>query len=646
MKETRSAIGAAAALTLALVLYDAARTPADVFSGSSAAAWSRLGEAARIGLLVYGAASLVLFLVIRFVRAILQARRNSTAFSRSALPLYAGTGAAAFVVISAVCVLAERRGAPAAGSAPWLLDALLVVMGAAAAGWACDRAFDRCSRARSPIQAGALLAGVIVLPALVGCVRAAAAAGIPAAAPPRVAAREGLPDVVLLVADTLRPDALSCYGGSRFRTPAIDGLAVRGVRFTAATAQASWTNPSTATLLTGLMPAEHGMSGHRGRLAEGVRTLAESLGASGYDTAGIVANLLVSKAYGFDRGFRHWDEDPDPSAAARHPKALFSRLALALGRSRPEGATLPASEMVDRALRWMEGSAGSPRFLYLHLMDPHDPYTPPPDLGREIYADYKGRLVFERGTLYRILRGEIAVDEADLAHARALYDAEVAGMDREIARLVERLKPGLDEGRTVLVFTADHGEEFMEHGSLGHEHTLYQELINVPLIVVGRGRLPEGEVVSAPVRLMDVVPTILDLAGLPADPALKGRSLVALASGNVSGAATGDPIVFSDEDYLGYRTTSHRMRAARLGDSKVILYSPNVFGIGPWRREAFDLAADPGERQSRLPVPGGVSETLEAALRDRIAKETAGRSSARPLDPETEQKLRALGYVQ
>jgi arylsulfatase A-like enzyme len=304
--------------------------------------------------------------------------------------------------------------------------------------------------------------------------------------------------------------------------------------------------------------------------------------------------------------------------------------------------TAGASDMVDRALHALSEETGRPRFLYLHFMDPHDPYTPPPDLARAADPGYTGKLTFTGGTLYSILRGEQPVSDADLRHARALYDAEVAGMDREIARLLERLKPRLLEGRAIVAFTADHGEEFMDHGALGHEHTLYQELIHVPLILSFHGILEAGRVVEVPVRLMDLAPTLLDLAGLPVEPSFHGRSLLPALRGAAPQAS--EPI-FSEEDFTGYRTTSPRMRSARMGGVKIILYQRGIFDLGPWRSEAFDLSADGGER-SPLREGDAASREAEAALRVWMSRQPGARTRGTEIDPETERRLRALGYIQ
>ncbi len=640
MIEIRRGLGVALWITLVLISYDVARVPLD--SIPARGGWAYLAEAARTGLLIYGPAAIVLILLVGSAAWILRRRSLDTGSSWTGLPLYVGAASAAFVAATALAVMGDRRGGAEVLSASWMADALFTAPGVLAAGWGAYRLASACA------GKGALwltaLAVAPALPAAIAAMPVLAAAGLPGLARGTTPARPDLPDILLIVADTLRADALSCYGGSTRRTPALDALAAGGVRFADATAQASWTNPSTASLLTGVHPHEHGMVGYRGRIRPEVRTLAEALSARGYYTAGIVANLLVSRSYGFDRGFQDWDQEPDRRPMARHRHLLAARLLKALGRSRSEVLSPGASDMVGRALAVLSRKARAPRFLYLHLMDPHDPYTPPDDLAKAFDPGYAGSLSFKPGTLYAILRGEQSVDEEDLRHARALYDAEVAGMDREVGRLFDALRERIHQGEVIVVFTSDHGEEFMDHGALGHEHTLYQELVHVPLLIARPGVVGRGVVVREPVALTDVAPTILDLAGLPPEPAFRGRSLVPLMRGEEA-AAGGEEVVFTAEDYVGYRASSHRIRAARSGALKVILYEPNVFGIGAWRRERFHLAADPGERDGDVPDRDELAR-LETRLREWMAGAGAPAQAERELDPETERRLRALGYIQ
>ncbi|MBI3449464.1 MAG: sulfatase [Acidobacteria bacterium] len=640
MRDLGRALAVALWITAVLVAFDVLRIPAATLARDGALRYAL--EAARLGAIAYAPLFAVALLpvaaALRLLPSTLRRRHEESGFP---LSLNVAVAITIAVLLLALAAMGEGRRAPRWWSTLWAVDAAVVAAGAAAAGWGAAVALRRIRGSRLG-NAGVAVAALvpIVLPAI--ALAPAILGAPPAAAPPASRAPSPAPpDIVLIVADTLRPDALGCYGGRRAPTPVVDALAASGARFTDVTAQASWTNPSTATILTSWYPFEHGLLDYQSRISEEAKTLAEVLRARGYATEGLVANLVVSTRFGFDRGFDRWDQEPDLTPLARHAHLLPARLVRAAGRD-PGVRTAPAADMVSRALDALSRPSDRPRFLYLHLMDPHDPYTPPPDLARAADPDYAGSLRFEMGTLYAILRGEIAVDDADLRHAHALYDAEIAAMDRELGRLLDRLRPGVDAGNTVVVFTSDHGEEFMEHGALGHEHTLYQELIHVPLIVVRAGVVEPGRVVASPARLLDVAPTILDVAGLGAEPSFHGSSRL--------GAIRGEPsplpqTLFSQEDYFGYRTTSPRMRSARASGVKVILSEPNIFGIGAWRREAFDLAADPGETRALDPDDPRAAP-VEAALRVWMGASARRRGATGEIDPETERRLRALGYIQ
>lgn len=602
-----------------------------------AGSWSFLGEILIIGLLGYllplGAAA-----ALAGVAGGLVTRRNAAA---------AGSAVTAAVALSLLLaglgLLPEGPRQPVWLTAPWIPELMVLSAAAILTGWSCSRlAAWAAGRARSG-AALALLALLPALPLLPGVAALLLSAGDPER--PATAPRPGvLPDIVLITADTLRADRVHGPRAGEIM-PVVTGLARRGMSFPDTTAHASWTNPSTASILSGLLPVDHGMKGYGGKIRPGVVTLAQILEDLGYQTAGIVANPLVSAAYGFDRGFRHWDEEPDRSLLTRHGHTMASRLLRAMGRGASMQGTMNAGEVVDRALEVLSGRGERPLFLYLHFMDPHDPYGPPPPHDEGVDPGYQGSLTFEGDTLYEVLRGEIDVDDRDIDHARALYDAEVRYMDGEIGRLMARLDPLLEQGRALVAFTSDHGEEFMEHGSLGHEHTLYQELVHVPMVIARPGHLPEDDTVDEPVAHIDLLPTILEAAGLPSRMELPGRSLVPAGAARAAPADRAPASILSEEDYTGYRAASHRIRSLREGGLKLILYSPNVFGVGEWRSQLFDLGADPGEERPLEPLPPGLEEmgARARAWRDRSAVEPG---AGEALDPETEQRLRALGYIE
>ncbi len=297
----------------------------------------------------------------------------------------------------------------------------------------------------------------LLLAGLLGC-----SGSKPAAAPAPA------PSVLLITVDTLRADRVGAYGDAAARTPHIDGLARKGVRFESAFAAAPITLPSHATILTGLLPPAHGVRGNGSfALGRGPRTLAEALRARGLRTAAFVGAAPLARGFGLERGFDHYDD-----AMERPPGLHFDF---------PERR---ADRVVAAARAWLAEET-RPVFLWVHLYDPHAPYDPPPAFrGQDPY------------------RGEIAFVDSALGPLLAAWD------DRP--------------GPTVVVFTSDHGEAFGEHGEESHSLFVYDTTLRVPLIVRGGG-VPAGRRVTAPVGLVDIAATIADLAGV-AEP-LPGSSL-------------------------------------------------------------------------------------------------------------------------
>ncbi len=323
------------------------------------------------------------------------------------------------------------------------------------------------------------------------------------------------PSVVLLVVDALRPDHLGCYGYGRPTGPEMDRLAARSVRFAEAVSVSSWTKPSVPSLLTSLYPTQYGVFEGSSRDAEGglesdvlgeeAVTLAELLSAAGYRAAAFVRNAHLQAAFGLAQGFETYQEIETSGA-----------------------------ELVERALEWLDGArrkAPSAPFVYLHVLDAHWPYEPPPEAAAALGAA-PGRRPGDYALREAIHRGIVALGEEELQEIVLRYDAEIRGVDRAVGRLVAGLDSrGLLEG-SVLVLTSDHGEAFLEHGRLGHGGDLYEESLRVPLIVKLPGSRDAGRVVRTRVTTLDVMPTILEIAKLrPAAGApTAGRSLLRFLS--------------------------------------------------------------------------------------------------------------------
>jgi arylsulfatase A-like enzyme len=432
--------------------------------------------------------------------------------------------------------------------------------------------------------------------------------------------RAGAPNVLLVSIDSLRADHLGCYGYHRDTTPRLDALAREGVRFERVVAPSPWTLPSHVTMLTGLPPERHGVVEDGMRAASETVFLAETLRAHGYETAGFAAGPYLDAAFGFAQGFDRYDD---------------YTLAPASLRGSHRGST--SAESVSLVLEWLDGRARSPGtrpfFVFLHMWDVHYDYTPPAPFERLFDPGYAGRIDprdFETGAHIHA-----NMDAADLAHIVALYDGEIAFVDHHLGRLLDTLRARGVLDDTVVVVTADHGEEFFEHGRKGHQKALYDESLLVPLLVRYPRRLPAGAVVRDQVRLMDVPRTILGLAGI--DPGadfgvspsafLSSVDLTPLARGE--GGGTGAPPAVSE---LFGRVVSIRTATAKW-----------ISRGG----ELYDLLSDPAEHDNLA----GTRPGLEGRLRDEARRWVEGWRSAPPLaepgrvDRDVGARLRALGYT-
>ena len=430
------------------------------------------------------------------------------------------------------------------------------------------------------------------------------------ASTPRLAAAEA-PTIVLVVVDTLRADRLGCYGGP-VATPRIDALAARGVRFATARAASSWTWPATSSILTGLYPAAHGVRDYeRCLLVEGLDTLPELCVRRGYTTGGFVANALIAADNNFDQGFETFVCAPNVTA-----RALNARVAA-----------------------WLADTQGCARFLYVHYMDPHLPYLPPaafvpPASELPVFSEDDERRLRARAD------GQGgADDDPDLLQrwvelSRRLYDAEVAYLDTALGELLDALQAqgALDDA--IVVLTADHGEEFLEHGLIGHGNHLYDESVRVPLVVAGFGRraLPP-HAVALPVESKDILPTLSALAGLPAPSyELPGVSLL---------EARPRPVYSETLTGLERGSQAHVERESMTADRWKLIQT-----AAEGRVELYDLSADPGEQHD---VGASEPERRAAMLEElqdwRKATALRARDNLVLDHAEAEAKLKALGYL-
>ena len=489
---------------------------------------------------------------------------------------------------------------------------------------------------RGATERRALLARPITALATIGGLAAVAAIalrpgpGAPATSIARGPARTGAPNVILFMVDTLRADHLSCYGYTGNRTPNIDGLAADGIRFAHTFSQASWTRPSVATILTGLYPSSHGAVHKADILPDRVDTLAEVLSAAGYYTAGFANNANVSPGFNFNQGFADYRYlAPDFFFWADEPAsqlALFGGLRLARERFFARRIDVhnyyqPADVVVGEVQHWLDTPAAkqAPFFLFVHFMDAHDPYFVHPFNG-EGYA--------------RVANPNPPADVVD--KYRRLYDGGISYLDEHLATLVADLKKRGLYNNTMLVLTADHGEEFMDHGGWWHGTTLYDEQIHVPLIVKPAHGGARGRVVEEFATSLDIAPTIITAANGTVPQAMQGHALPL-----DSAEAPARESVFAEEDLEG-----NVLQAVRGHDWKLITANPgNPRGLAT--DELYDVKSDPQEKRNMAASQSTQLETSRALLGRSLleARAHAGATGQHDVDSVTRDRLKALGYV-
>ena len=434
------------------------------------------------------------------------------------------------------------------------------------------------------------------------------------------------PNVILISADTLRADHLSCYGYGRRTSPALDAFARKGILFENAIAAADWTLPSHLSIMTSQLPSVHGVRTKEQRLPAFKVTLAEILRNAGYRTKAITGGYFVDSRFGFDQGFDDYEGD-----SVAH---------LAIDEKRRYGQGVRLSYQLPRAIRWLDRNRHRPSFLFLHFWDAHAPYMPHEGYIEQYSPDYAGPIpmvTHELGRQFKEHPNQAA--PADVDRTRALYDNEIRYMDEFLGRFLHYLEASGFLAKSIVVFTSDHGDELLEHGS-GHGWSLYEPEIRVPLVIVSPGRVPAGLRIGRVVSGIDILPTILDLAGVSVSESV-GREIQGLS---LSGAW--------EEQHLptrrfavseGYHHPDVCLRTDRFK------YFRRMGRDGVVSENLFDLAADPAEHANQIDSLPSVA----AALRDQLSEyidqsgsvRFAGASERLELDKGTRERLRALGYV-
>lgn len=466
--------------------------------------------------------------------------------------------------------------------------------------------------------------------------------------PPEVASSgQELPlntNLLFVVVDTLRADHLGYEGYVRYTSPTLDRLARQGVTFRGATAQATRTSPSMASLLTGATPLTHRIIESRSVLGSDLPTLGKLLDQAGYDTGAIVGNPMVGSSFGYGEGFEHFDE-------------VF----------RESGESVDASVIVDRAISWLRGERGIPFALWLHFVDPHTPYDPPEPWHREFFGDelYESQAsdVLPVGGRIGAMPVSARVEGySSLRDYIALYDGEIRYTDAEIGRLLDSLEEIGRFDDTLIVLTSDHGESLGDHNYFfSHGDYSYESTSRVPLVFAHPQLEPPHSHPPVP-RLIDVVPSVVDLLGLDRSGRFEGLSL--FSDSPRVGLDVSAPVLSGSADYtnLGVRTSGHKLILSPrhwrgfdvLARWKLTIWPTRAkesrYLRRSYRVELYDLVDDPHETTNLAGLLPDRQEQLMTLLldwirRDRSSSLDAEQRSREELDLEVERQLEALGYL-
>ena len=478
---------------------------------------------------------------------------------------------------------------------------------------------------RGAVAGGAFVALAALLAVFAG--GGAPADGSSAAQPPAQAPASRPPNVVLISLDSLRADHVGCYGYDRDTTPNVDRVAEQGIRFANAVSTSSWTLPTHLTMFTGRYQISHGVMHETITLNPAVPTAGELFKEAGYATAGFVSAPYVAGHYGYDRGM---DEYENVSEYYEHRKVARTAIV--------------SPDVNKKALPWLEANRDRPFFVFIHYFDIHYDFVPPPPYDVMFDPHYDGGM---DGTNF-IERNDVhpGMEQRDLEHILALYDGEIRFTDHHVGEILDKLDEIGVADETLLIITADHGDEFFEHDNKGHHRSLYDEVLRIPLVVRLPGGGRAGEVVDEPVTLTDILPTMLEAAGIPAPPDLDGVSLLPLIDGEASGR---DAIYSAFFDKRGFNLQTAR----RTREGKVIQHFNRITHPKRAPLEYYDMQADPQEQNDLAPERppameenlDGLAVFLEEQWRTNRRVEESGGGGRIEIDDEMMERLKSLGYV-
>lgn len=438
------------------------------------------------------------------------------------------------------------------------------------------------------------------------------------------------PNIILIMVDALRANRLNCYGYAPRTSPHIDVLAADGIRFETCITQSSWTKPSTATLLTSLYPSSHQAIYKSNMLPDPVVTLAELMTAGGYFALGFANNANITPIFNFDQGFNEYIF-LKPRYFFMSPESGFqltgyNQLRLMRERFFSQAKYVhyyyqDAQVVNEKAISWLEKLQRSRFFLFIHYMETHDPYFVHP---------YNG-----------VGYARVSNPKPDPSVAglySETYNGELRYVDQAVGELCRWLKDRGLYNDALIVLTADHGQEFYEHGGWWHGTTLYEEQIHVPLIVKLPNQEAAGTTDHRMVRCLDIAPSILTLAGISPHPSMQGQSFLGSASNSWPGVEE----VFSEEDHEG-----NVVRSLRTRQWKLIQANPNN-PRGLPTVALHNLAEDPQENNNLASGRGELVDQLRPRLEQKLALAlgVSVTPQEKEIDEATRERLKSLGYVQ
>jgi arylsulfatase A-like enzyme len=456
--------------------------------------------------------------------------------------------------------------------------------------------------------------------------------------------KEHLPPIILITIDTLRADHLSCYGSNKVETPTIDSLAKDGILFNTTISQCPWTIPSIASILSSLYPSLHkggevvgeGESKSFRKIAESITLLPEVLKKEGYFTQAILSNPQLSKEQGFAKGF---DGFQNFDAGYYEIPGLFYLRLIKTVRSSVSDRWYTAGDIItNEAMDWLNKNHKSSFFLWIHYTDPHIPYHPPTKYLKNL--TYKGKFkdknVLDFG---KIRSGSYNITADDRVYIESLYNGEIKFTDDQLSKVIYKLKELDIFDKSLIILTSDHGEEFWEHLGFEHGHTVYNELLHIPLIIhFGNLLQAENKAIKNRVRLIDIFPTILDFLKIEYQGFIQGRSLMPIIMGEEE-----ERIAFSEYLYRG-----KERKSIINGDFKCI-YFPDID-----REELYNLKRDPAELTNLITLNKRKSALLKNQLisimknNRKIAKMLAKDQQKNTIEMNEllKKQLKALGYIQ